>query len=260
MPKKRFKLTLAYDGTAYNGWQTQAEGIPTVQDTCEKILAGIFGHPVNVQGSGRTDAGVHAKGQVAHFDAETRMKPRAVLNACNARLPHDIRVLRAARCALKFHARFSALRKEYRYFIWNDPVMPPDKRLYHAHILKPLDLAAMREAAAHFVGGHDFASFTANAQREVKSTVRMIYACEVSKRGKCFCLRVRGSGFLYKQVRSIAGFVLRVGGGEEKPDAALELLNTAPTRTARVPSAPACGLFLWRVWYRARVEKNTQTT
>jgi len=250
--KKRFKLTIAYDGTAYNGWQTQAEGIPTVQGLCEKIFSEIFEQPISLQGSGRTDAGVHASGQIAHFDANTRMKPKAVLNASNARLPPDIRVLKASRCAKKFHSRFDAKRKEYRYFIWNDKIIPPDKRLYHAHVQQPLDLALMREAAAHFVGEHNYASFTANAQREVKNTVRTIYACAVSKYGRRFCIRVQGCGFLYKQVRSIAGFILRVGEGEEAPDTVLELLGTAPTRTARVPSAPACGLFLWRVWYRGK--------
>ncbi|MCL1887955.1 MAG: tRNA pseudouridine(38-40) synthase TruA [Kiritimatiellaeota bacterium] len=255
----RFKLTIAYDGTAYNGWQVQATGIATVQKTCEDILSDIFHQPVKLHGSGRTDRGVHASGQVAHFDAETRMKPKAILNACNARFPADIRVLRATRCAKKFHARFGAKRKEYRYFAWNDAVIPPDKRLYHAHAMRPLDLAAMRAAAAHFVGEHDFASFTANPQREVKTTVREIYACVVSKSGKRICIRVQGSGFLYKQVRSIAGFILRVGEGNEQPDAALALLDAAEPRTARVPSAPPQGLFLWRVWYSASRVTSSQT-
>ena len=247
---QRFKLTIAYDGTAYNGWQVQAAGLATIQGICEETLAAIFGHPVNLHASGRTDQGVHAKGQVAHFDAETRMKPVNILNACNARLPKDIRVLRAVRCAKKFHARFDAKSKEYRYFFWNDALMPPEKRLYHGHAPQPLDLAAMQTAAAHFVGEHDFAAFTANAQREVKTTVRTIFSCSVAKRGKVVTIRVRGNGFLYKQVRSIAGFLLRVGEGAELPDAVLELLNEPPPRTARVPSARPQGLFLWRVWYK----------
>ena len=245
----RFKLTLAYDGTAYFGWQTQASGVPTIQSVCEKALEQIFGKPTLLHGSGRTDRGVHASGQVAHFDAETRMTPDAMVRACNARLPADIRVLRAARCGKKFHARFDAKRKEYRYFVWNDAVIPPDKRLYHTHIPRPLDLALMRAAAAHFVGEHDFAAFTANPQRAVKNTVRTIYACAVSKAGRRFCVRVRGSGFLYKQVRSIAGFIIRAGEGNEPPDAVPALLGEAAKRTARVPSAQARGLFLWRVWH-----------
>lgn len=244
----RLKFTIAYDGTRYAGWQVQP-GKTTVQGVCEETLAKIFRHPVKLHGSGRTDQGVHARGQVAHADITTRMDTAAIVRACNARLPADIRVTRVTPATPGFHARRSAVGKEYRYFICNAPFILPEKRLYHEHIINPLDIPAMQAAAAHFVGTHDFAAFTANPQRDVPSTVRTIYACELRQRRTLLTLRVSGNGFLYKQVRSIAGFLIRVGLGAEPPAAALELLNAASARTARVPSARPRGLFLWRVWY-----------
>jgi tRNA pseudouridine38-40 synthase len=245
---RRFKLTVAYDGTAYAGWQVQPHHL-SVQQVIEEALQGIVGHAVKVHGSGRTDQGVHARGQVAHVDLTSRLSAESVCRALNGRLPKDIRILKASRVKSDFHARRSAEGKEYRYFVWNDAMVLPDKRLYAAHAYRPLNVAAMRAAAAFFVGRHDFASFTANPQREVATTVRSIYAFSVSKKGKEIVLRVSGEGFLYKQVRSMAGFLLRVGEGAEPPEAVRELLASCAPRKARVPSAPAQGLFLWRVWY-----------
>jgi tRNA pseudouridine38-40 synthase len=248
---RRFKLTVAYDGSAYAGWQVQPHQ-PSVQRTIEETLAGIVGHPVKIHGSGRTDQGVHARGQVAHVDLVCRMSAESVCRALNARLPRDIRVLKAVVVRPDFHARRSAVGKEYRYVVWNDALVLPDKRLYTAHAYRPLDVAAMRAGAAFFVGRHDFASFTANPQRVVESTVRTITAFTVNKRGKEIVFRVSGGGFLYKQVRSMVGFLLRVGEGAEPPGAVKELLDSRAPRKARVPSAAPQGLFLWRVWYRGR--------
>ena len=245
---RRFRLTVAYDGTAYAGWQVQPRH-PSVQQTIEEALAGIVGHAVKVHGSGRTDQGVHARGQVAHVDLVCRMTPAAVGRALNARLPPDIRIRGVARARPDFHARRSAAGKEYRYFVWNGAQVLPDRRLYAAHVCRPLDVAAMRRAAAFFAGQHDFASFTANPQREVPSTVRRVFGVTVGKRGREIVFRVRGEGFLYKQVRSMVGFLLRVGEGAEPPEAVRDLLASCEPRKARVPSAPARGLFLWRVWY-----------
>ena len=247
-PVRRFKLIVAYDGTAYAGWQVQPNH-PSVQQVIEETLARIVGHAVKIHGSGRTDQGVHARGQVAHVDLTCRMGAESVCRALNARLPQDIRILKATRARSDFHARRSAVSKEYRYFVWNDAMVLPDKRLYTAHAYRPLDVAAMRAAAQLFVGRHDFASFTANPQREVASTVRTIFAFTVNKRGKEIVFRVRGEGFLYKMVRSMVGFLIRVGEGAEKPEAVSELLKSCAPRKARVPSAAAHGLFLWRVWY-----------
>jgi tRNA pseudouridine38-40 synthase len=186
---------------------------------------------------------------VAHVDLTCRLNAESVGRALNGRLPKDIRILTASQAKPDFHARRSAKGKEYRYFVWNDAAVLPDKRLYTAHVYRPLDVAAMRKAAALFVGRHDFASFTANPQREVASTLRTVYAFTVGKKGKEIVFRVSGEGFLYKQVRSMVGFLFRVGEGAEAPGAVRELLETCAPRKARVPSAPAQGLFLWRVWY-----------
>lgn len=247
--QRRFKFVVAYDGTAYSGWQVQPHH-PSVQQELETHLAKMVDHVVKVHGSGRTDQGVHARGQVAHVDLDCRMDARALQRAINYHLPFDIRVLKVTEVASTFHARRSAKGKEYRYFVWNDTQVLPDKRLYTAHAYRKLDLEAMRAAALHFVGRHDFASFTANPQREIESTVRSIFAFTVRKKGKEIVFSVSGEGFLYKQVRSMVGFLLRVGEGAEKPEAVSELLHSCAPRKARVPSAPAQGLFLWRVWYK----------
>lgn len=247
-PIQRFRMTVAYDGTAYAGWQVQP-GDPTVQETIEQVLAGLVGEPVKLHGSGRTDQGVHARGQVAHVDLKTRMDAGALLRALNSRLPPDIRVSAVRRAKAEFHARRSALSKEYRYFVWNGPILPPERRLYAAHIHRPLDTSALSKAAQFFVGEHDFASFTANPNRVVESTVRSISLFTVRRTGPTLCFRVRGNGFLYKQVRSMVGFLLRVGEGAEPPEAVRDLLLHRTPRTARVPTAAPQGLFLWQVWY-----------
>ena len=246
----RFRITVAYDGTAYAGWQIQP-GFPTVQQTLEKALATITGQEVKVHGSGRTDRGVHARGQVAHFDAVTRMSERSMLMALNSRLPEDIRILACAFAPPDFHARRSAIAKEYRYTVWNGPVLPPQELLYAAQIHHPLDVGRMREGAARFLGEHDFVAFMANPQRVVESTVRTIHEFDIAKRGRKITFRVKGTGFLYKQVRGMVGLLLRIGADppRETPDLVTELLDGKRPRTARVPSAPPQGLTLWRVWY-----------
>ncbi len=247
-PKRRFRLTIAYDGTAYAGWQVQPGNL-TVQEVLEARMEAVVGHPCKVHGSGRTDQGVHAVGQVAHVDIETRMPPKSLRLALNARLPGDIRVVGARVVNPRFHARRSAVAKEYRYFIWNDDLMPPHQRLYALHVRRPLDLPAMHAAAAQFVGEHDFVAFMANPNRAVESTVRTVMECQFRRRGKRIEFRVRGSGFLYRQVRSMVGLLLRIGQGAEPPGTVAQLLAGKAPRTARVPSAPPQGLFLWRVWY-----------
>lgn len=257
----RYRLLIAYDGTAYNGWQRQPSGLPSVQQTIEEALLPFARHgkaPVpadagyTVIGSGRTDAGVHARGQVAHVDMDRDIAPVALRRALNASLPEDIRVLDAAVAAPDFHAQFSTCGKEYRYFIWNGETLPPHRRLYAAHVRNALDLEAMREAAARFVGEHDFAAFTVNPHREVRTTVRTVFAVDIVASAEAFGtlveIRVRGGGFLYKMVRSIAGFLIAVGLGRERPEAIDEVLASR-VRTARVESAPPQGLFLWSVDY-----------
>lgn len=245
---RRFRLTIAYDGTNYSGWQVQ-RGSPTIQAELETALEALVRHPCKVNGSGRTDRGVHAAGQVAHVDLETRMTPAALRRALNSRLPDDIRVVGGACARADFHARRDASAKEYRYFVWNEEFQPPFKRHYATHVRRPLDVALMRDAAARFVGDHDFTAFMANPNREIGSSIRSVTGFEILKRGARIEFRVRGNGFLYKQVRSMVGLLLRIGEGAESPELITRLLSEKGSRTARVPSAPPQGLFLWKVWY-----------
>ncbi|MCX6996660.1 MAG: tRNA pseudouridine(38-40) synthase TruA [Kiritimatiellaeota bacterium] len=185
---------------------------------------------------------------MAHFALARPATPAKLLLGLNALLDDDIRVLALRPARADFHARFSATGKEYRYFIWNDAVLPPPVRAYRWLVRPPLDLGAMQRAAAKLVGRRDFAAFTANPNRAVDGTVRHLRALHVSRRGREVVLRVRGDGFLYKMVRSLAGFLVRVGVGELPPESARTLL-AAQQRTAVVPTAPPQGLFLWRVFY-----------
>jgi len=243
----RYKITLAYDGTDYGGWQIQPNS-PTVQAQVEKAVHAITQEQVKIHGSGRTDQGVHARRQVAHMDLEKPRAPEVLLRGLNARLPPDIRIAKVAEVAQTFHARKSVKEKEYRYFIWNAPVMDPFHLRYKLHVRRPLDVAAMRAGAACLVGRHDFAALTANPNREVESTVRTVFACDVKKRGADVVLVVRGEGFLYKMVRSMAGLLVRVGQGELPPEDVRRILLSRE-RTARVPTALPQGLFLWNVRY-----------
>ena len=246
----RYRILVAYDGSDFKGWQRQP-GQRTVQAALEDALSPLAApdeHPV-VSGSGRTDAGVHARGQTAHFDLRREMEPDALRRAMNNHLEQDVRVLSASVAAPDFDARRSAHCKEYRYFVWNAEEMDPVRRRYFAHVSQALDLGAMRSAAAKFLGEHDFAAFSANPQRPVESTVRRIDSIEiVAENPPVVEIRVVGNGFLYKMVRSISGFLLSVGAAKAK-EAEIETIFASKTRTARVESAPACGLFLWRVWY-----------
>jgi len=249
MSVRRFKIVVAYDGTAYSGYQLQENGI-AVQQRLEEVLGCLDLAPVRVYGCSRTDAGVHARGFVAHFDLVQPIPPQNLVRAMNARLPPDIRVMKAAHARADFDARKDARGKEYRYFVYNADIQPPHLVPYWAFQHRPLDLASMQDAAARFIGRHDFVSFAANPRREIGSTVRNIFDFTVKKSGPRVVFSVKGDGFLYKQVRSMVGFLLRVGTGDEKPSAVTELLEAASPRTARVPTAPSRGLFLWRVFYR----------
>ncbi|MGI5868050.1 MAG: tRNA pseudouridine(38-40) synthase TruA [Kiritimatiellia bacterium] len=246
----RYRILIAYDGTDFHGWQIQP-GFRTVQQELGEALAPLShdGQPVKVHGSGRTDAGVHADGQVAHFDLERVMAPHQLRRAINGRLPNrDVRVLAAEPVADDFDARRWAVGKEYRYRIWNAEVLHPLRRRDCAHVIKPIDLEAMRAGAGRFVGEHDFAAFTVNPSREIESTVREVFGIEVVQDGELIELRVSGNGFLYKMVRSIAGFLVAVGTSRESPSAVTDVMDSR-IRTARVESAPPQGLVLWRVWY-----------
>lgn len=243
----RYKLTIAYDGSDYAGWQVQP-GQRTIQGELEIVLRQLTGAPVKVHASGRTDQGVHAVGQVAHCDLATPMRGLDLRKALNAVLPPDIRVLKVARAAADFHARRRAVSKEYRYFIWNGEILPPFLRRYRTHVRTRLDVEAMRVAAGLLAGRHDFSAFTANPNRAVASTIRSLMRLTVRRRGSEVIITARSDGFLYKMVRSLAGWLIRVGLGEVTP-AETKTILLSRERTARVPTAPPEGLFLWRVFY-----------
>jgi len=244
---QRYKLLIAYDGFGYSGWQVQP-GMKTIQGELEKCFHRLTGEAIKVHGSGRTDQGVHAAGQTAHVDLPGYLPERKIIQAANAILPPDIRILKIRRASDSFHARRDASAKEYRYFIWNGPVLPPLLCRYRIHIRQPLDISGMQAAAAHLTGRHDFAAFTANPRRTVESTVRNLSRLTVQRRGREVVIAARSDGFLYRMVRSLAGFLIRVGMGDLPPPEAKKILNQKQ-RTAVVPTALPQGLFLWRVYY-----------
>lgn len=247
MKQRHFKLTIAYDGTRYGGWQLQPNAV-TIQGLIEAALKKIAGRRVVVHGSGRTDAGVHARAQVANCSLITSHRPQVLRSALNANLPEDIRVLRVQEVDAKFHARFSARGKEYRYQIDCGAVADPFLRVYAWHHTRPLNLVAMRKAAALLQGRHDFSALSANPMRPVESPVRTISKLSVMKQGDLLTISVRADGFLYKMVRSIVGALVKVGEGRLTVEDLRKLMKTKK-RTALVETAPAHGLFLWRVFY-----------
>ena len=246
----KFKLTIAYDGAAYEGWQTQKTGTG-VQQKVEGALAKLFpGHPA-VHGSSRTDAGVHALGMVAHFAvpaAQFKMPIRKLALAINAWLPEDIRVLSASRSPGSFHARFDAAGKQYRYFVWNHPAMNPLIRHRAWHVPRPLDLKTMRSGAKSFIGKHDFQSFAANPGYKKESTVRRVTRCEIKKTGPQLTFIIEGDGFLYKMCRGIVGTLVQAGLGKF-PSTEIKRMLSKKDRRAAGMTAPAHGLVLWKVSY-----------
>lgn len=248
---ERLKLTIAYDGRPFSGWQSQADA-NAVQDHIEAAFLAVAGIRLRIHGSGRTDAGVHATGQVAHADVPRgRLAPATWQAALNANLPHEIRVLRASRVRGGddgFHARFSAKGKRYIYRIWNAPCMHPLELGRAWHVPRPLDRALLREAAALLVGRHDFARFTARRRQKETGTVRTIHRFDIRSRGPLITLTVEGDGFLYKMVRLLTGTIVRVAEGRAPSSFIRDLLS--PRVRARTHfMAEAEGLCLTRVLY-----------
>ncbi|MBI5775650.1 MAG: tRNA pseudouridine(38-40) synthase TruA [Verrucomicrobia bacterium] len=247
----KYKLTVAFDGTAYQGWQVQKVGVG-VQEKVEAALAKLFPSQPRLHSSSRTDTGVHALGMVAHFEvpkSEGKIPPRKLLLALNAHLPDDIRVLRAARTPAKFHARFDASGKQYRYAVWNAPAHNPLLRHSAWHVPQKLDLPAMWRAAALFVGRHDFRSLTANTGYERGTTVRTLTRCDLKRSGCLLTFVIEGDGFLYKMCRGIVGTLVQVGQGKIAASEIPAILAHRDRRIAGM-TAPAHGLVLWKVFYR----------
>jgi tRNA pseudouridine38-40 synthase len=244
-----FKVTLAYDGTGLVGWQRQAHGT-SIQGLLEEALTTLDGRAVSVVGAGRTDAGVHALGQVASATLVRAMDPRTLMAALNAHLPSSVRVLAADEAPVDFHPRFHARTKTYTYRIWNAEALSPFERLYAWHLPAPiLHVEAMATAAEAIVGGHDFAAFQA-AGSESSSTTRSMHVSSVSRAGALVTYEVTGDGFLRHMVRNLVGSLVEVGRGKRSPAWLTEVLESRD-RSRAGPTAPAGGLFLTRVDYDA---------
>jgi tRNA pseudouridine38-40 synthase len=243
---RKFRATIQYVGSQYRGWQIQADG-PTVQGVITQTLSRLAGEPVVVTGAGRTDSGVHALGQVAHFHFQERNSIPDLRKTLNALLPVDIRIIRLEPVSSSFHAQRNARLKRYEYRISTGSVLSPFLIDRMCHCPGKLDAARMHEAASMLIGSHDFTSFTAAASR-VRNRRREITRSEVRKRGTTVVYRVEGRGFLHHMVRNIAGTLIEIGQGKRPADDMPRILQ-ACDRGLAGPTAPASGLYLVRIWY-----------
>ncbi len=244
---RNIQLLIQYDGTRYNGWQSQEHTNQTIQGKLTKVLERMLGEPVDLQGSGRTDAGVHAAGQTANFRTKTMTSCEEILEYVNRYLPEDIAVLEVREAELRFHSRLHAIRKTYIYRIWNSPISNVFERKYMYQVKEILDAEKMKEAAALLEGTHDFRGFCAN-KRIKKSTIRTLEQIEIEQKGSELSLRFTGNGFLYHMVRILTGTLLEVGLGKRKPEEMTQILASLDREKAG-PMAPALGLCLWKVEY-----------
>jgi tRNA pseudouridine38-40 synthase len=246
---RRIKILVSYDGTGYHGWQVQP-GLPTIQGALEQVLSGIEGRPVQVAGSGRTDAGVHALAQVAAFSIENPIPLDNLRRAVNRLLPRDIRVLSVEEAAPDFHPRFQAKRKTYEYRIFRGEICSPFERRYVCHHPYPLAIEEMTALAPLLEGEHDFAAFAASDARDEleASKVRTVFCSRLALDGERLIYRVTGSGFLKHMVRNIVGVLLEVGKGNVARAGLLARLE-AGCEIPPGPTAPARGLFLMSVEY-----------
>ncbi|MBO4368943.1 MAG: tRNA pseudouridine(38-40) synthase TruA [Desulfovibrio sp.] len=255
----RYRLLLAYIGTGYHGWQVQAEPIPTtIQGILERVLAHLVQEPVRVIGSGRTDAGVHAKGQVAHCTLPDSARIPDLRKSTNALLPQDIRVLMAKPCADTFHARFDAVAKTYCYHFWTEKTFLPPHKSPFVWNCGPLNTEAMQETLSFFLGSHNFSSFQ-NTGTDVRSCVRTLFKADISPLPNEpyypayhpeLVLTVTADGFLKQMVRNIAGLLAAVGRSELTPKEATIILSACDRTKNPCRTAPAKGLFLANVAYK----------
>ena len=242
----RVKLIVAYDGTNYHGWQVQDNGI-TIEEVLNKELSDLLKEDIKVIGASRTDAGVHAMGNVAVFDTETRIPAEKISFALNQRLPEDIRIRESIKVADDFHPRFCDSIKTYEYKIWNDKFPNPMVRLYSKFVYYNIDVEKMREAASYLIGKHDFKSFC-SAKAQVESTVREIIDISFSREGNMITMRIKGYGFLYNMVRIIMGTLLECGTGQREVESVKDIL-LALDRSRAGNTAEACGLTLAGIEY-----------
>jgi tRNA pseudouridine38-40 synthase len=243
------KVTIAYDGTNYHGFQEQrGTGFMTVQGVFEERLSRLAKREIRVIGAGRTDAGVHARGQVVNFESgDLRIPPERLAYALNSLLPVDIVALESEEVPVSFHSRFSAIVKTYRYIINNGKKPSPFLRLYSYHIPRILNIEAMQDGARHLVGKQDFSAFRALGT-PVKTTVRNLCGIQVSREGELVYIEITADGFLYHMARMIAGTLIRVGLGKVNPQEVADILASRDSLKGG-PAAPALGLYLDRIQY-----------
>ncbi len=244
---KNYKMVICYEGTRYDGWQKQTATDQTVQGKLEAVLSRMCGAPVEVQGSGRTDAGVHALAQVANAHMETELSAEQIRDYMNLYLPADISVEQVEPASDRFHSRLNARRKTYCYRIYTGETKPVFERNYVWTVKEPLSVARMQAAADFLLGEHDFKSFCAN-KRMKKSTVRRIDSLTVRRQGKEIRIAITGNGFLYNMVRIITGTLWEVGSGQREPEEMAKILAKRDRQAAGI-TAPAQGLTLMEVFY-----------
>ncbi|MBQ1631233.1 MAG: tRNA pseudouridine(38-40) synthase TruA [Clostridia bacterium] len=243
---RRIRTIISYDGTNYVGWQVQPNGV-SVQALLEKALYELTGEQIRIEGSGRTDSGVHAEAQVAHFDTEARMSADKFAIAMNMHLPPDIRVLYSEASDPSFHARFSAKRKVYRYTVQLGPHADVFRRTTSLHLHYMPDTEAMQQAAGYVIGTHNFNAFKC-ADSSMGNTVRTVFRSEWARDGNLLVYTVEGNGFLYNMVRILVGTMLEIGSGKRQPEDLLKAIESGQ-RTDAGATAPAHGLCLCRVVY-----------
>jgi tRNA pseudouridine38-40 synthase len=245
----RWKCICAYDGTEFEGWQRQPNG-RAVQNTIEAALSRISAQDVKIHGSGRTDAGVHARGQCFHFDADWKHSAEKLTRALHSNLPTTIQIRSIKQVSDAFHARFSVQGKRYTYRYHLGRAKPTDDRYVWACRDIPLDLEAMNKAAAHLVGTHDFTAYSASHSKDNDpNPVKTIHRLEIKQQGKHLILTTEGSGYLYRMVRSFVGALYSVGRGRLSPADISQILQSK-RRTHRIVTSPAKGLSLDRVFYK----------
>ena len=243
---RNLRLDICYDGTRYKGWQRLPGSDATIQGKIEQCLSKILNQPIEISGSGRTDAGVHARGQVANFHCESTMSPAEILEQLRRYLPEDIGIYNCKECSQRFHARLNAKEKTYRYRIWNSDAPCVFERRFVTVIPEPLDAERMNRAAAHFLGEHDFSAFCGNPKFK-KSTVRYIRSLDIQRQGEELWITVTGNGFIHNQVRIMAGTLIEVGRGDRDPERIPELFGGKRAEAGFL--APAQGLCLMEVEY-----------
>ncbi|MBQ8541575.1 MAG: tRNA pseudouridine(38-40) synthase TruA [Clostridia bacterium] len=244
---KNYKMTIAYDGTRYQGWQRLKDTDKSIQGKIEDVLSRMCGHKVEIHGSGRTDGGVHAKGQVASFKIQTDKSCQEIRDYLNEYLPEDIAVTAVCEADDRFHARLTRCRKTYLYRINNSNISNVFERKYVYNVPEELRVDKMKKAASYLKGEHDFVGFS-SLKKVKKSTIRTIYDVKIEREGSEVRIYITGDGFLYNMVRIIAGTLIEIGKGEKEPECILKVLETKNRENAGF-TAPAQALTLYEVRY-----------